>query len=250
MMRLIYINTQEWFRLKFFHVVAFLSLFYIFMSYLLGSLSFVEQQRLIFDFGLAGLEATTFFVAAFISTHALHREIERKTILVTLARPIPRWNLLIGYIGSLILLNLFVTLSLGAVLFSFLQKSQYSSALFISIVTILLKSIVIACFGILCSVLARAMFGFVMVIAYWIMAYAIPDLQFFAKKLENEALILLGKFLDFIIPNFYAFNWKSYHFLRATVDYKEVLWSWAHCFGWIFMLLFLAAVAFRRKEIV
>ena len=250
MMRLILIHTQEWLRLKFFHVVLFLSFFYFLISYLLGSLSFVEHQRLIFDFGLAGLEISTIFVAAFISTHALYRDIERKTILVLLARPIPRWHLLVGYLGSLILLNLILVTVLGVVLFTFLQKAQYGVALFISILTILLKSIVISSFGILCSVLARAMFSFVMTVAYWMMAYSIPDLQYFAKKMDNEALVWIGNSLDYLIPNFYAFNWKNYHFLRAEISTNDILWSWSHCFGWIFCLLFLAALFFRKKEIV
>ncbi len=250
MMRLILINTQEWLRLKFFHVVVFLSFFYIGLSYLLGSLSFVEHQRLIFDFGLAGLEISTLLIAAFISTHALYRDIDRKTILVLLARPIPRWHLLVGYLGSLVLLNLILTTVLGVVLFSFLEKNAYALTLFVSIVTILLKSIVITSFGILCSVLARAMFGFVITMAYWMMAYSIPDLQYFAKKLDNTVLIYLARGLDYLIPNFYAFNWKNYHFIRADLNINDILWSWSHCFGWILFLLFLSSVAFRKKEII
>lgn len=250
MIRLILINTQEWLRLKFFHVVLFLSFFYFFLSYLLGSLSFVEHQRLIFDFGLAGLEISTLFVAAFLSTHALYRDIDRKTILVLLARPIPRWHLLVGYLGSLILLNLILVAILGGILFTFLENKSYAPALFVSIITILFKSIVISAFGILCSVMARAMFGFVITISYWVMAYSIPDLQYFAKLINNEVITKFSKVLDFLIPNFYAFNWKNYHFLRAELNINDIIWSWSHCFGWIFFLLFLAALGFRRKEIV
>ncbi len=250
MMRLILIHTQEWLRLKFFHVVSFLSLCYFLISYLLGSLSFVEHQRLIFDFGLAGLEISTLLIAAFISTHALYRDIDRKTILVLLARPIPRWHLLISYLGSLVLLNLILVTALGTVLFTFLEKSPYGFTLLISIFTILIKSIVISSFGILCSVLSRAMFSFVITIAYWMMTYSIPDLIYFAKKIDHPVLTGFSHVLDFLIPNFYAFNWKNYHFLRSEINWNEILWSWAHCFGWIFCLLFLAALFFRKKEIV
>lgn len=250
MMRLILINTQEWLRLKFFHVVLFLSFFYFILSYLLGSLSFVEHQRLIFDFGLAGLEISTLFVAAFISTHALYRDIDRKTILVLLARPIPRWHLLVGYLGSLFFLNLLLTAVLGAVLFTFLEKNPYELTLLVSLVTILLKSMVISSFGILCSVLSRAMFGFVMTLAYWMMAYSVPDLQYFAKKIDHTVLISISKILDYIIPNFYAFNWKSYQFLKAPLNINDILWSWFHCLGWILFLIFLASKLFQRKEIV
>jgi Cu-processing system permease protein len=250
MMRLILINTQEWLRLKFLHIVVVLSFLYFFISYLLGSLSFIEQQRLIFDFGLGGLEVSTLFIAAFLSTHALYRDIDRKTILVLLARPIPRWNILFGYLGSLVLLNSLVVIILGAVLFFFLEKLSYAPALLISILTILLKSIVVSSFGILCSVLARAMFSLVITIAFWMLTYSLPDLSFFAQKLNNMVLIFVSKFLDFIVPNFYSFNWKNYHFIRSELQLNDIFWSWLHCGGWIFLFLFLATIGFQRKEIV
>jgi ABC-type transport system involved in multi-copper enzyme maturation permease subunit len=250
MMRLILIHTQEWLRLKFFHVVLFLSFSYFLISYLLGSLDYIQHQRLIFDFGLAGLEISVLFVAAFISTHALHRDIDRKTILVLLARPIPRWHLLVGYLGSLILLNMILVTALGTVLFIFLGKTPYGLNLFVSLLSILMKSVVISSFGLLCSVLARPMFSFVIAISYWMMGYSIPDLQYFAKKMDDSLLIAVGNSLDYLIPNFYAFNWKNYHFLRSELSANDFLWSMAHCFGWVFCLLFLASLFFRRKEIV
>lgn len=250
MRRLILINTQEWLRLKFFQIVFFLAIVYFCLSYLLGSLSFAEQQRLLFDFGLAGIELATMFVAAFISTHALYREIDRKTILVILSRPIPRWHLLIGYWGSLVLLNLLMVFVLGLSLYFFLDKESYQISFVVSLLTILLKSMVIAAFGLMCSTLVRPMFALVLTISYWIMAYSILDVMFFAKKLENPALIKGADFLNFVIPNFYAFNWKNYHFLKAGLSWSEVAWAWTHCLGWCFGLLFLASLAFRRKEIV
>jgi ABC-type transport system involved in multi-copper enzyme maturation permease subunit len=214
---------------------------------LLGSLSFIEQQRLIFDFGLAGLEVSTLFIAAFISTHALYRDIDRKTILVLLARPIPRRNLLFGYLGSLVLLNSLVVLILGAVLFFFLEKLEYAPALLISILTILLKSIVVSSFGILCSVLARAMFSLVITIAFWMLTYSLPDLSFFAQKLNNVGLIYISKILNFVVPNFYSFNWKNYHFIRSEILTNDIAWAWLYCGG---LFLFLATLGFQRKEIV
>ena len=132
-MRLILVNTLEWIRLKFIHIIFFLAFSYYALSYLLGSLSFTEQERIFFDFGLGGIEVATVFVAAFLSTHALYREIERKTILVILARPIQRWQLLIGYLGGLSILNFFVVLILGGVLYFGLQESsQYGFQLLVS----------------------------------------------------------------------------------------------------------------------
>ncbi len=250
MMRLILINTQEWLRLKFFHVVLFLAFIYLAISSLLGSLSFVEQHRLILDFGLAGLEVTTFFVSAFLSTHALHRDIERKTIQILLARPIPRWHLLVGYLGSLIALNLIIATVLGGILFFFLEKMTMAPQLVVSVFFILLKSIVLCSFGLLTGALARPMFGLVLTISYWMIAYSIPDLKFFSEKLKNETLIFLSNGLDYLIPQFYRFNWKDFHFITADLQYSQLGWAFLHSISWIAILMILASLFFKRKEIV
>ena len=247
---LVLINTKEWLRLKFFHVVLFLAFVYLFLSQLVGSLSFVEKERLILDFGLAGLEVTLFFVAAFLSTHALFKDIERKTIQVILARPIPRWHLLLGYLGSLAILNLIVVFVLGCFLALFLSDLNYIMSLFVTLFICWLKSLVIGSFGLLVGVLARPMFGFVLTVAYWLVAYAMPDIIYFSDKSKNKTLIMCTQVLDYITPQFYRFNWKDYHFIRTELNYPEIAWGILHCVGWIVLLLVLSSLFFKRKEIV
>lgn len=251
MMRLIFVNTLEWLRLKFFHIILFLAFLFYGLSFLVGSLSFTEQERIFFDFGLGGIEVATVFLATFLSTHALYREIERKTILVLLARPISRWQLLVGYLGSLMILNLLVIVILGGVLYLGLEEaSQYQVTLISSLFIIFLKSVVISAFGLVCAVLSRPMFGFVLTLAFWIAAYSLPDIIFLAEKLKNDGLTLVTKILNAIIPNFYLFNWKNYHYLKAPIVMNEFLWAVLHCTVWTAFLFLAASVFFRRKEIV
>ncbi len=251
MIRLIMVNTLEWLRLKFFHIILFLAFLFYALSFLLGSLSFTEQERIFFDFGLGGIEFATVFLATFLSTHALYREIERKTILVLLARPIPRWQLLVGYLGSLMVLNLIVITILGGILYvSLMSAEQYPITMLSSLFIIFLKSIVISSFGLVCAVLSRPMFGFVLTITFWIAAYSLPDIVFLADKLKNPGLTLITKVLDIVIPNFYLFNWKNYHYLQAPFIMSDFLWAVFHCTIWSASLLFIASLIFRRKEIV
>lgn len=251
MIRLILINTLEWLRLKFFHIILFLAFMFYALSYLLGSLSFTEQERIFFDLGLGGIEVATVFLATFLSTHALYREIERKTILVLLARPISRWQLLVGYLGSLMILNLIVITILGGILYvALMDAEQYPVTMLASLFIIFLKSIVISSFGLVCAVLSRPMFGFVLTITFWIAAYSLPDIVFLADKLQNPILNLITKLLGVIIPNFYLFNWKNYHYLQAPFIASDFLWAVFHCSIWTAVLLLLASLFFRRKEIV
>lgn len=252
MIRLMWVNTQEWFRLKFFQIVLFLAFLFVCFSQLLGSLSFTEQQRLVVDFGLAGIEIALIFIACFFSTHSLAKEIERKTILVLLARPIPRWKILVGYFGSLAILNFIAAVVLAVTLYFFITSPNlmFSINYLLAIVVIYLKSLVIGSIGLLISVIARPMFAFVLSITVWLMSYSIIEVQFFMEKAQIENSKEIFTFLSAIFPQFYKFNWKSYGFLKSLINPSDLGWAFLHSFGWILASMYLASLLFRKKEIV
>lgn len=250
MISLILINTQEWIRLKFLQVVVFLAFLYVCLSYLLAALSFTEQARIKFDLGLAGLEVTSLLISAFISTHALGRDIERKTFQVILARPIARWHLLVGYLGSIFLLNAILILFMSVTMAIFFELDGAIINLVIVSITILIKSAVIAAIGIMLSSMARPMFSLVMTMSYWVLMYSVSDINYFIKKTESPILIPIGQSLNYILPQFYLFNWKSYHNLKEGFNLSEVVWAWSHCLGWIFLFIFASSLLIRRKDIV
>ena len=98
------LTASEWIRLKFFHIIIFFGLVFIGFSHMLSSLTFSVVERLLFDFGLAGLELGIIMISSLIGTHCIQREIDRKTLFVLLARPIPRTNIVLGSWLSIIIL--------------------------------------------------------------------------------------------------------------------------------------------------
>ena len=251
-MSLIWVNTQEWFRLKFFQIVLFLSFLFVCFSQLLGSLSFTEQQRLVVDFGLAGIEIALIFIACFFSTHSLAKEIERKTILVVLSRPIPRWKILIGFFGSLAILNLVAVIVLSSTLYIFIKSpgGWFNLNFILAVAIIYLKSLVIGSIGLCISIISRPMFAFILTITVWLMSYSVVEVQFFLEKAQVENSQQIFSVISTVFPQFYKFNWKSYGFLRAMPNLYDISWAILHSIGWIFLSLYIAAMLFRKKEIV
>ena len=249
MNKLIYINTQEWIRLKFFQIIIFIAFVFVCFSYLLGSLSFTEQQRLVIDFGLAGIELALIFIAAFFSTHSLHRDIDRKTILVLLARPIQRWKIIIGYFGSLAVLNLITTVALGLTLGSFLKESRHIVMFIVALFFIYIKSLIIGAFGLFASVVARPMFAFVLSLTYWLVSYSVEDIKFFLKKSQADNSVL-NTLLDNFFPQFYKYNWKTFGFVKTLPNIGDLSWASVHSLFWLLLFLMFSMIIFRRKEIV
>lgn len=243
------LGAKEWIRLKFFHLVIFIALLFIVFSHLLSSLTFSVQERLLFDFGLAGLEIGLVFISSLIGSHAIHREIERKTLFVLLARPIPRWHLVMGAWGALIILNLIFTLGFSL---SFMTSAGFWTlfeGFLIAASSSVLKALVISSFALAMGLLVRPLLALGTAVSYWALCYSLPEVQFFVAKLKNPTLTGVINLLDKLIPQFYRFNWKSYYYVVNSPTSSEISWMIVHCLAWTCVWLFLGSLFFQRKEI-
>ncbi len=243
------LGAKEWIRLKFFHLVIFVAFLFIVFSHLLSSLTFAVQERLLFDFGLAGLEIGLIFISCLIGSHAVQREIDRKTLFVLLARPIPRWHIVMGAWGTLLILNLIFTIGFS---FSFITSAGFYvsfQGFLISALSSVLKALVISSFALAMGLLVRPILALGTAVSYWVLCYSLPDVQYFVTKLKNPKITMMVDALDKIIPQFYRFNWKSYYYVVTPASGSEISWMVFHCLAWTFFWLFLASVFFQRKEI-
>ena len=86
-------------------------------SLVVGAYTLGSAPRVVSDLGTATISVFGIAVSIVIGATSLHRELEQKTIFPILARPIARAEYLIGkYLGTLLVLAVFVTAYTGVVL--------------------------------------------------------------------------------------------------------------------------------------
>lgn len=244
------LNASEWMRLKFFHIIIFFGIVFIAFSHLLSSLTFSVQERLLYDFGLGSLEIGLIMIASLIGSHSIHREIDRKTMFVLLARPIPRSSIVLGSWGAIFILCF---LFLVGFLFSLIitaSDAVHYQGLFVSALTSFGKAMVICSVAIAFGLLVRPLLALVASISYWILCYSVVDIEFFVNKMNSEELRSLLNLVKKVIPSFYNYNWKSYYYVINVPPAEEVIWTSLHSMSWICIWLLVACAVFRRKEIV
>jgi ABC-type transport system involved in multi-copper enzyme maturation permease subunit len=67
---------------------------------LIGQITAGQDLKIIKDFGLATIEIAGAMMAVFIGIGLVSREIERRSIFALLAKPLPRWEFIVGkYLG-------------------------------------------------------------------------------------------------------------------------------------------------------
>ncbi len=75
------------------------------------------QLRVLSDLGAASISLYGVLVAIVLGATSLYRELEQKTLFPILARPIQRWEYLLGkFLGSLLTLSVFIAANAGALL--------------------------------------------------------------------------------------------------------------------------------------
>lgn len=253
-MRKIFIIAQtgfrEMIREKFFLVVVFVAVLLLLISMLLGELSFNEQQKIMADIGLAAIQLAAIGVALFTGSYMLTREIEKQTCLLTLSRPVTRFEFMMGKFFGIVMLIFLMTMSLCLGLSILMGQSKFIIDIFLIGINLALESFVVLAFVLWGSIFLRPVLAVMSGFVLFFLGHWLEDLKFFATKSKNPAFQFFSDICQWAVPNFYKFNWKNYFFLESGVDAKSFLVMSAHYIAWIGIYLIFANHLFRRKDIV
>ena len=98
-------SFRETVRDKILYTLLFFVLLLLAFSVLLGDWSVFAQKKVITDFSLGVMSIGGLAIAIFIGVGLVQKEIQRKTILTLLSKPVRRWQFLVGkYLGLLLVL--------------------------------------------------------------------------------------------------------------------------------------------------
>ena len=118
----------ELIRLKVFYFILIFALVIISSSFFLVKLSFQAQFQVLKDVALGAMSIFTWLLAVLSTAMLLPKDIEDRTLYTILAKPVPRFEYLLGKLLGVLLL-LFVALSLMSVLFVVVLYAKQQSAI-------------------------------------------------------------------------------------------------------------------------
>lgn len=224
----------------------------VFLSLLLGGLSFAEQAKIITDLGLVAVQLGCGMLAVFVGSSLVFREIERQTILTLLSKPVSRTQFLLGkFLGLalvLVLVDLLISLFL-VVVFSMYGQVHWVQFL-ISEVGVFLESLLLLSvsifFGVFCRPTLTAIFTF----SVWLIGHAVNDLYFFSQKSQSVLIKWTGTAIARVFPNLNYFDFKEavvYGDVIAAGDIQRALGIWL---AWFIILLLASTFIFERRDFI
>jgi len=240
---------QELVRARFFVVGIVFAILLVALSYLLSTLSFDEENRIVFNLGLMGVEFVTIGLGLFAGATLVSREIELRTCQIILTRPLSRFHFLIGKWCGLFIFIAVILIGLALVILLLGGKPILKPAFFIIITQIGLKSLVIMSAVFLSSLFFRPVLAALLGITLYIAGHSIDDIQFFIKRGISGEIPTIVKMMEVVIPRFDVFNWKSYYFLEKGISSEQTFLMTAHFSSWIVFLVVISLIFWRKKDI-
>jgi ABC-type transport system involved in multi-copper enzyme maturation permease subunit len=220
-------------------------------SKLFGLLTVGDEGKVIKDFGLAGIQLFTMLIAVMMSVLLISREVDNRTVYNILAKPVQRWQFLIGkYLGLLltVALNLaLMTAILVAVTVLYLR--EFDPGLVFAAAMTLLEMALLTAFATLFAVLTRPMLGSVFTLAVFVIGHVSEDLWQLTRHVDSGLTRPLIAALYYLLPNLERFNFKTEVVHDLGISANEVFVAVIYGVAYTILVLVLACARFRAKDL-
>lgn len=178
----------------------------------IGELSAAQESKVIIDLGLSATLIFGAFIAIFVGTGLVSKEIERRTIYALFSKPVRRGEFLVGkYLGlCLTLLVNVAVMSLGIVL-ALTYVAGGGNPLAVSVLPaaamIYLELIILVAVTMLFSSFSSPALSALFAFGIFIIGNFSADLQLFANSLGGTAAKIFFSALFYLLPNFSIYSW-------------------------------------------
>jgi len=245
-----------------YNLVAF-AILLIAASYLLGQLTAGQDVKIIKDLGLAATSMFGLFIAVFIGIGLVSKEVERRSIYSLLAKPIHRYQLVLGKYAGLTL-TLVVNVSImAAALYAVLLYMAWGTgpdvqrtwdapaldpALVEAIGLILVELMLITAIALFFSTFSTPILSAAFTFGLFIVGHFTTDLRNFDQVINSEAAARVARALYWVLPNLSQFDVKSQVVHGVHVPAGYLLNTAGYAGLYIGMLLTISMFVFSQRD--
>ena len=218
---------------------------------LFGMLTVGDEAKIVKDIGLAAIQFFSMLIAVMMSMLLVSREVDSRTVFIILAKPVRRWQFLVGkYLGlvAIVAANLvFITLVLAVMVLAY--TGQWDPMLFFAAAMTMLEMLVLAAFAILFAVLTRPILGSLMTLAVFVVGHTSAELWLLTRQLPGTLTRGLVAVVYYLIPNLERFNFRTEVVHGLPIPPAAVGWAVVYAIAFAAVALVLAALRFRSKDL-
>ncbi len=207
-------------------------------------------DRVMTDLGLGVMALITSFLAIFLATGLIPREIERRTIFMVVSKPISRSMFVVGrFLGNM--LTLYAVLAMMTVLFFAqleLGHSSVSQPHVTAVIGLAFELLVISAFSFLFASMSSQFVASVISVGLYFLGHLSSDLYQMASRSKSEVMGAVAKAAYYVLPNLDRLDYRPRATYGEVTAWSELGLSAAHAVGYSIVMLVIACLVFERRD--
>ncbi len=244
-------NTlREALRKKSLNVLLIFSLALIVSSRSFAWLAPGEEMKIVKDTGLAGILFFGMLIAIFGTSGLIPGEIERRTLYPLLAKPVRRFEYVLGkFLGasSTVLIHVLV-MSVVFLAVLMMKERPLDPDILKALLLTGFEMLVLVSITIAVSTVASTLFNVTFVFFVWVIGHLTDNLLHMAEMATNEFTRTVLFSVYNLLPNFNHFNVRDSVVLGDPVPPALLSAGIGYGLIWCLVMLILAFVFFNRRE--
>lgn len=244
---------QEVIRDRILYIIGFYALILAVAIRLLPEFAATTENKIFLDFGLVVMSVMGLIVAIFVGTGMVNKEIEKRTVLVLIAKPISRSEFITGkYLGLLAVLAVLIA-TMTAIYLGFLQFGNVSHStvsILVAAIFLFLQLTLITAIAITFGVFTSSLLAITLTFAVYLIGNVTQDLLKFGRLSRNPGIEHLTQALYLILPDLSRLDVKNnaVYGLQALSDTTTLITNAGYGLFYSAMLLAIAILIFSQRE--
>jgi len=219
-----------------------------------GQISIGIEQIVIVSLGLSAISVIGLLISVFLGVALVSKEMDKRTLYALLAKPVRRWEFLLGKFEGLVLTLAVNTaaMALGLLLAMLYVKhslERSDATVLVAVYFILLKLALVVALALLFSCFTTPLLAILFTAGLYIVGLYVQELRTLPLELLSPAMTVFTKWLSYLLPNFENFNVMAMAAHGRAVPGTLILQNTLYTVVYCTIVLVIASVVFSRRNL-
>jgi ABC-type transport system involved in multi-copper enzyme maturation permease subunit len=234
--------------------LVFFALLMMAAAVAVGQISIGIEQTVIVSLGLSAISVIGLLISIFIGVALVSKEMDKRTLYALLAKPVRRWEFLLGKFGGLVLTLAVNTAAMAAGLLLVMLYVKHSlergdAAVLVAVYFIWLKLALVVALALLFSCFTTPLLAILFTVGLYIVGLYVQELRNLPVEVMTPAMAALTRWLSYLLPNFENFNVMALAAHGRAVPGALILQNTLYTVIYCTIVLTAAATVFSRRNL-
>src|ERR1700692_2909652 len=234
--------------------LVFFALLMMAAAIVVGEVSIGIEEIVIVSLGLSAISVIGLLIAVFIGVGLVSKEMDKRTLYALLAKPVRRWEFLLGKFGGLVLTLTVHTIAMAVGLFLALgvikQSDEHlAGSVLVAVYFILLKLALVVALALLFSCYTTPLLAILCTAGLYISGVFVKEMRGLHGETLAPAVQTFLRWLSYLLPNFENFDVMASAAHGRHIPATLILHNTAYTALYCAIVLAAASAIFSRRNL-